>query len=372
MSSITIKAGLDSSGFRAGLDTLKGEARNFRETFQKGIEQGGGLFGSLDKAFGKLATGRLATPIAAIGAALTVARVATDAMSKSWENMASSTERALQNIQAIEATREAVASQRYAGESANRFEAIRQAGIASAAGSAQQAAGEIGDPSTIRGLIKTANTLAGKEGPSATGFYHFLMLAGGRMGIPGMGAGYEAANELYNQRQQRAQETRQQASQAEQLRPYVEFANRSAQRSAQGGLISSEDRLNVAQGRTTAYEAAANKLLVANAQYQDTLKTFGENDPRTLQAKSAALDAFTDYDTSLTQARKFRNDPTIIADSLARLGGGGNVGVFGQGQGELLFEQKRLNQSMSGLTQAVVALNASFSRAATLGNDVQQ
>lgn len=369
MSTVTIKAVFDSSGVRAGLTALKGEANNFRATFNRGIERGGGFFGSLDAALGKLATGRFAGPIAAVGAALAVARVTTEAMSKNWENMASSTERALQNIQAIEATRSAVMGQKYAGEAMNTQQERELASKQGAAAKAAGEAGEFGDPSTFAGRAKTAKELGGG---GITGFYHYLMLTGGALGVPGMGGAYDAANELYNQRQARANETRQAADQAAQLNPFVQYANRSQQRAAQGDLQSAVDRLGVAQGRATNYEASQRKALLAHAQYQDTLRTYSnnENDPRVMQAKAAALDAFTTFDTEATQARRFRNDPTISADSLARLGGGGTVGVFGQGRGELLFEQKRLNSAIAGLTQVMRDLNATVSRGAS--NDVRQ
>jgi hypothetical protein len=369
MANLTIKAGLNSLGFRSGLKEMEAEARNFRAAFKRNIENGGGLFGSIDAALGKLASGRFAGQIAAIGAALGVARVASEAMSKYWDNVAASTDRARQNIEAIQSTRGAVAGQKFQGDAANAELARASAERAGEAAQAAREAGEIADPSTFAGLRKTANTLAGSDGPSMSGFYHFMMLAGGRLGIPGMGKGYEAVNELYNERKQRAQETRNAAEREAQLRPFTEFQNATAQRAGVAAQIAAEDRLGVAQGRTTGFEAAANALLLANQQFEETKRMFGDNDPRTQQARGAALDAFTAYDSEITQARRFRNDPTIAADSLARLGGGGGVNVFGDGRGELLFEQKRLNTSISGLTRVLQTLNVTLSRA-NLGGDV--
>lgn len=369
MPNIIIKTGLNSSGVRSGLRELESEARNFRATFRKNIESGGGLFGSIDAALGKLATGRFAGHIAAIGAALGVARVASEAMSKHWENVAAATDRARQNVEAIQATRDAVTGQRFQGEAASDAQARSAAARADEAAQAAREAGELGDPSTFSGLRKTANALAGSDGPSLKGFYNFMMLAGGRLGIPGMGKAYESANELYNERQQRAQETRQASDREAQLRPFVEFQNATAQRAGVAAQVAAEDRLGVAQGRTTGFEAAANALLLANQQFNETKRMFGDNDPRTQQARAAALDAFTSYDSEITNARRFRNDPTIAADSLARLGGGGGVNVFGDGRGELLFEQKRLNTSISGLTQVMQNLNVTLSRV-NLGGDV--
>lgn len=369
MSSITIKAGLDSGAFRSGLQAMQSEARNFRDTFRKNIEQGGGLFGSFDTALGKLATGRFAAPIAAIGAGLITIRAVAGGLEKHWENIAASTDRARQNIDAIESTRANVASQRYSGDAAvanyERDLRAKEAALRTAMDDAAQFGSQA--PTTNEGRADFARGISGR---GFAGFFDYLRLTASQY-IPGMDGPINEASAEYNRRQEAVQRARQELDAAQQLRPYSDYANRSAQRSAQGGQIASEDRLGMAQGRTTAYEAAANKLLVANAQYQDTLKTFGENDPRTIQAKSSAIDAFAAYDSEITNARRFRNDPTIAADSLARLGGGGGVNVFGDGRGELLFEQKRLNQSISGLTQVMTQLNVTLSRQPASGDVAQ-
>lgn len=367
MSSITIKAGLDSGAFRSGLQAMQSEARNFRDAFRKNIEQGGGLFGSFDAALGKLATGRFAGPIAAIGAGMIAIRAVADGLDKHWQNIAAATDRARQNVEAIEATRAAVSGQRYTGENANEALERDIAAKRAALATAQSEANQVGDPTTMEGRAAFAR---GMNKNSLAGYFDFLRLTASQY-IPGMGKPSDEASAEYNRRQDALQKALQEVTAAEELSPYEQYANRSAQRSAQSAQITAEDKLGMAQGRTTGYEAAANKLLTANAQYQDTLKTFGENDPRTIQAKASALDAFTAYDSELTNARKFRNDPTIAADSLARLGGGGSVNVFGNGQGELLFEQKRLNQSISGLTQVMQTLNVTLSRT-NMGGDVSQ
>jgi hypothetical protein len=368
MSSITIKAGLKSAGFKTGIQEMRNEWKNFRATFDAKIDKGGGFFGSIDAAIGKLSTGRLAAPFAAIGVALVGARIATEAMSKSWENMASATDRALQNVQAIESARASVSGQKYAGDTLTRDQARELGAKRSAASEAAQQA-TYGDTSTFAGRRQTAKAMAGE---GIGGFWQFLKLTGGAMGVPMLSKGYDAANEEYKRQQSTADATRTAANLAADLSPYNQFANRTQQRSGQGDLQSAVDRLGVAQGRVTGYEAAQRKALLANAQYQDALKTYSnnENDPRVMQAKAAALDAFTAFDTEANQARRFRNDPMISADSLARLGGGGSVGVFGQGKGELLFEQKRLNTSIAGLTQEIRNLNVNLSRGA--GGDVRQ
>lgn len=367
MASVTLTSNWDLRQFRTGLQEMKAEGARFRTTFQKGIEGGGGLFGSIDKGLGSLASGRFAAPIAAIGAAMAVARVASEAMGKQFENIANATERAAANLEAIKATRDAVQSAAKSGDALTVAQSIALRGKQSEAASAAADASGIADPSTFAGARTTAKTLGGDS--TLAGLYHFMMISGGRLGIPGMGGAYDAANELYNNRQQRAQDTRNAADTAAQLKPFVDFANETTQRSAQANLIGAEDRLGVAQGRTTGYEAAANQLLMANAQLQSTKALYGENDPRTLAAQSSALSAFTAYDSELTNARKFRNDPTIAADSLARLGGGGGVNVFGDGRGELLFEQKRLTQSTQQLITVMSQLNVTLSRANA--NDVR-
>jgi hypothetical protein len=368
MASVTLTSNWDLRSFRTGLTEMKTEGARFRDSFKKSIEGGGGLFGSIDKGLGTLASGRFAVPIAAIGAALTVAKVATEAMSKQWENIANATERAAANAEAIQATRDAVQSAAKSGDALTAAQEIALKGKQSAAASAAADAAAMADPSTFAGARKMANELNG-GGNSLSGFITFMRISAGRMGVPFFGGDYEAANKLFNDRQQRAQDTRNEAETARQLKPFVDFANQTTQRSAQAGQIAAEDRLNVAQGRTTAYEAAANQLLLANAQFQSTKALFGENDPRTIQAKTAALSAFTAYDTEITQARRFRNDPTIAADSMARLGGGGGVNVFGDGRGELLFEQKRLNQSTQQLIGVMRELNVTLSRRSS--NDIR-
>lgn len=368
MSNITIKAGLNSAGFRSGLKEMEQEAKNFRAAFRKNIENGGGLFGSIDAALGKLSTGRFAGSIAAVGAALGIARVASEAMSKHWENVAAATDRARQNIEAIQATRDAVTGQRFQGDAASEAQARSAAARADEAAQAAREAGEIGDPSTFAGASRAAVALNGGE-RNLSSFFTMLRINAGRFGVPFFGQDYESANQLYNERQQRAQETRQESDRTAQLKPFVEFQNATAQRAGVAAQVAAEDRLGVAQGRTTGFEAAANALLLANQQFNETKRMFGDNDPRTQQARAAALDAFTSYDSEITNARRFRNDPTIAADSLARLGGGGGVNVFGDGRGELLFEQKRLNTTISGLTQVMQNLNVTLSRV-NLGGDV--
>lgn len=366
---VTIKTALDASGFRSGLDAMRAEGARFRDQFRKTIEQGGGLFSAVDRGLGTLASGRFAAPLAAIGAGMAAIRGIADGLAKQWENIAAATGRARDNLAAISSTRDAVAAQARAGDSATAYERMRSRFQASEAAQAAGEAAEIADPSTFRGAAQTATALNnGVRGLAAA--VTFLRISAGRFGVPFFGEDYESANQLYNDRQQRAQQTRQQAEQTEKLRPYVEFANRTEQRAGQAAQIAAEDRLGVAQGRTMAYEAAANALLLANQQYEDTRRTYPDEDPRTQQARAAALDAFATYDRELTTARRFRNDPTIVADSLARLGGGGGVGVFGDGRGELLFEQKRLNQSIAGLTQVMQSLQVTLSRA-NLGGDVQ-
>lgn len=364
MATVTLSSNWDLRGFRTGLTEMKSEATRFRDSFKKGIEDGGGFFGSLDKAFGKLATGRLAVPFAAVGAALTVAKVATEGMAKQWENMAASTERALQNIQAIESTRSAVMDAARQGDSLTAAQRIQQRGLDSAARSAATEAGALGDPSTAAGRRRMAEELSG--GSTLLRLWHQGVLTAGAFTPVGSGA-YDAANELYNQRQQRAQETRQEADRAAQLRPFVEFQNRSTQRAGISSVESAQERIAVAQGRFTGYEAASRALLRANTELQDARRTFGENDPRTQAAQAAALDAFGAYDRELTTSRRFRNDPTIAADSLARIGGGGNVTVFGNGRGELLYSQDRLTKSIEALTPVVRELGVAFSRTSSAG-----
>lgn len=366
--SVTIKAGLDGSRFTAGLRALTAEGRNFRETFKKNLESGGGLFGSFDAALGKLAGGRFAAPIAAIGAGLAVVRGVAGALERHWENIAASTERARQNVEAMNATRDAVAGQARAGDSANAYEAIRARGLRSEAEQAAREGAELGDPTTFAGASRTAVALNNGE-RNFSAFVTMLRINAGRFGVPFFGKDFEAANQLYNERQQRAQETRHEADRAEQLRPYVELANRTEQRSGQAAVTAAQDRLDVAQGRKTAYEAAANAFLFASKQYEDLRGTLkNDDDPRVQSARAGVLNAFAAYDSELTQARRFRNDPTIAADSLTRLGGGGGVNVFGDGRGELLFEQKRMTQSMQQIVQIAQRIEAAFSRSA--GGDV--
>lgn len=359
--SVTIKAIFDGSNVRAGMQALASEGRVFRDTFKKNIESGGGLFGSIDSALGKLAGGRFAAPIAAVGASLVVMRGVLGGMVRQWENMDAASARMRENVEAISATRDAVASASRAGDSANVYEAMRARMLRATAEDAARQGAELGDPSTFRGAARTATALNnGERGMGAA--ITFLRLTAGRFDIPFFGDDYAAANQLYQDRQQTVYKTRQEADRAQQLRPFVEFANRTDQRSAQATLVAAEDRLGMVQGRTTAFEAAANRLLFANAQYEDTAKLYGAEDPRTLSARASALDAFASYDAELSTARRFRNDPTIAADSLARLGGGGSVNVFGDGRGELLFEQKRLNQSAQGLIKEIQALNVTLSK----------
>jgi len=85
---------------------------------------------------------------------------------------------------------------------------------------------------------------------------------------------------------------------------------------------------------------------------------------RDARAKAGVLSAFAAYDDALVAARRYRNDPLIAAASLARLGGGGGVNVFGQGQGELLFEQKRMNASMQSVVEILRRLEVRYSRGA--------
>lgn len=363
MATVTLSSNWDLRGFRTGLSEMKSEATRFRDSFKKGIEDGGGFFGSIDKALGKLSTGRLAVPFAAVGAALTVAKVASEGMAKQWENMAAATERALQNIQAIESTRSAVTDARFQGDALTRAQGLEQRGRENAASAAATEAAALGDPSTAEGRKRFAKELGGN---GLMGLYHYLTLTAGAYSPIGSGA-YDAANELYNQRQQRAQETRQSADRAAQLQPFVEFQNRSAQNAANSAYWSARERIDVAQGRTTGYEAASYALFRAHDQYQNTLRMFGERDPRTVQAQASALDAFAAYDREFTQTRRFRNDPTISADSLARIGGGGNVTVFGNGRGELLYSQDRLTKSIEALTPVVRELGVVFSRTSSAG-----
>lgn len=360
MASVTLTSNWDLRSFRSGLTEMQAEGSRFRDTFRKGIENGGGLFGSIDRALGSLASGRFAGPLAAVGAAMTVARVASEAMSKQWENIAAATDRAATNVEAIKATRDAVQNAGKSGDALTTAQAISLKGLQSEAASAAADASKIGDPSTLKGAAKTALELNGGNGLSAV--ITFMRMTAGRMNLPFFGQDYDSANKLFNNSQQRAQDTRNAVSVATQLQPYQVYANETAQRSAQAGQTGARDRLDVAQGRKTSYEAAAAQLLLANAQFQSAKTTFGENDPRTLNAQSAALSAFTTYDNELTQARRFRNDPTIAADSLARLGGGGGVNVFGDGQGQLLFEQKRLTQSTQQLITVMSQLNVTLSR----------
>lgn len=357
--SVTIKTVLDGSGVRAGLQALASEGRTFRDTFKKNIESGGGLFGSIDSALGKLAGGRFAAPVAAIGAGLVIIQGLAGGIEKHWENIAESTERARQNIDAIESTRSAVSGQRFSGESANAALARDIAGKRAAAQAYAADAALAPDPTEVEGRAKFARNMSGT---GFAGFWDFLRLTASQY-IPGMGKPMDEASAEYNARQDRMRASAQDLAKAEQLRPYVEFANRTEQRGGQSALIAAEDRLGVSQGRITGFEAAANKLLFASAQYQDALRTYGsESDPRVQSARASALEAFTTYDAELSTARRFRNDPTIAADSLARLGGGGGVNIFGDGRGELLFEQKRLNQSTLALTKEIQALNVTLSK----------
>jgi hypothetical protein len=366
---VTIKTALNADGFRAGLDSMRAEGARFRDSFRRTIEQGGGLFGAIDRGLGVLSSGRFAGPLAAIGAGMTALRGISDGLAKNWENIAAATDRARQNVEAIQTTREAVTGQRFAGDAATAATARDAAARAAEAAQAAREAGELGDPTTFRGASQTAVALNGGE-RNLSSFITMLRINAGRFGVPFFGQDFEAANDLFTERQQRAQQTRQEVDRTAQLRPFEEFRQRAEQRSGTAAQVAAEDRLGVAQGRTTGFEAAANALLLATQQFEDTRATFGENDPRTQQARAAATDAFTAYDNEITNARRFRNDPTIIADSLARLGGGGGVGVFGDGRGELLFEQKRLNQSISGLTQAMQTLNVTLSRTNLGGGDV--
>ncbi len=363
MANVTLSSNWDLRSFRSGISEMKAEVGRFNETFKKGIESGGGLFGSIDKAFGKLATGRLAAPMAAVGAAMTVAKVASEGISKYWDNVASATERALQNIQAIESTRAAVLDASRSGDALTEAQRIQQRGRQGAAASAAAEAAAIGDPSTDAGRKRLSKELGGG---GLSGFYHYLTLTAGAYGIV-FGGAYDAANQLYQQRQQRAQETRQEADRAEQLRPFVEYQNRSQQNAADSAYWSARERIDVAQGRTTSYEAASYAFLRAHNQYQNTRDAFGDEDTRTIQAKASVLDAFGSYDREITQARRYRNDPTISADSLARIGGGGGVNVFGNGRGELVFSQDRLTKSIEQLTPAVRDLGQTLSRTASTG-----
>lgn len=154
MANITIKAGLNSTGFRSGLKEMESEARKFRDAFRKNIENGGGLFGSIDAALGKLATGRFAGPIAAIGAAMFAAREASDYINKRWENIAAATDRARQNVEAIQATRGAVAGQRFQGDAATAAQARSAAARADEAAQAAREAGALGDPNTFSGASR--------------------------------------------------------------------------------------------------------------------------------------------------------------------------------------------------------------------------
>jgi hypothetical protein len=358
---VSIKTTLDATGFRQGLDNMRAEGARFRDSFRRTIEQGGGLFGAVDRGLGVLASGRFAAPLAAVSAAMTALRGISEGLSRNWENIAAATDRARQNVEAIQSTREAVAAQRFAGDAATAAAARTATFRAEEAAQAAREASEVGDPTTFAGASRTAVALSGGE-RSLSAFVTMLRINAGRFGVPFFGQDFESANELFNERQQRAQQARQDNNRTAELRPFTEFANRTAQRGAQAAQIGAEDRLGVAQGRTMPFEAAANAFLLASQQFEDTRRTFGDADPRTLQARAAATDAFTAYDNELTGARRFRNDPTIVADSLARLGGGGGVGVFGDGRGELLFEQKRLNQSIAGLTQAMQSLTLTLSR----------
>jgi hypothetical protein len=207
------------------------------------------------------------------------------------------------------------------------------------------------------------------SGTGLRGFIDFLRLTASQY-LPGMGGSIDEASAEYNRRQDAVAKARQDLLRAQTMRPFEQFRQRTEQRTAETAETAAGDRLAVAQGRATPFEAAGRALIAATKQLEDTRRTFGADDPRTLTARASALDAFTAYDSEVTRARRFRNDPTIVADSLARLGGGGGVGVFGDGRGELLFEQKRLNTSIASLTKAMQTLTVALSRT-NVGGDVE-
>lgn len=399
MANITIKAGLNSAGFRSGLKQMEAEANNFRAAFRKNIENGGGLFGSIDAALGKLASGRFAAPLAIMGAAVSAINGQVQRLNAQWENFGRATNRAQQNLEAIKSLHEQIAGQRFAGDRAST-EAERAARAANTEMYDKTAtAAAMKDPTTISGAFSNEIKRSGREGAGWRTLDALALLTGasfvrsglskiglaeesknplflgattviGSAGVPIASNYFDAQNELFNEQKSAADRARTEAIRRGEMLPFEQFAYRTAQRAGDSAQMAAEDRLGMAQGRTMGFEAAAKALILANQQYEDARRTIkNDNDPRVQQARGAALDAFTAYDSEITQARRFRNDPTIAADSLARLGGGGGVNVFGDGRGELLFEQKRLNTSISGLTRVMQTLNVTLSRT-NLGGDV--
>lgn len=356
MSKIVIDTAVNSTGFKAGLDSMRQEASRFKQTFTQGMNEGKGFFGSLDKSIGKLATGPLGGLIASIGAGMLIAGKAVDMVARHFDVLTGNLARAKNEMQGYADLNKKVAAQQYQGSSANQ---ILQSDVEEKALKAKQDTEQenrYGDPTTLAGAIKNYRARGmGAIAAAAQGMRTFLDTDGSQ------------AEELafYNEKKDTASKSRLAAAEARRLFKFQEFDNKMVQYNAEQGYQGKLDQALVKGGYLTDFDAQEQNIYRAKSRYAATQKMYGDTDPRTIAARGEIVDSVSSYTQLVAESGRYRNDPVIAADSLARLGGGGGVNAFGDGRGELLSETKRIASGIERVVTAIKDLKLGYTPATT-------
>jgi hypothetical protein len=344
MARVGIKTFLDATGFRSGLNTLKAEGERFRAQFRRGIESGGGLFGAVNQGLGSLASGRLAAPIAAVGAALIVARAASQQIANYWESVAESTRRAARDAESIRQSADAQVSSRVAGESANRDLERRLAAARAEEEDLNRNARNLKDPRSILNVVENVQRL-NPDGSAASKTLDALRLIAGSFGI---GSAQEDATQEFDRQEDARQAARERRRNLEAQVQRQRFDNSQVQVTAEDTREQARDRRRVTRGELLESEATAAQL-EREKRRLDAMRAFFNDDtnPAVIQQEAKVVQTAGQLEQQVMQQQRFRNDPMISADDLTRVGGGGGVGVFGDGQGQMLVETRRTHDMIA-------------------------
>lgn len=341
---IIIDTALNSTGFKAGLDSMRQEAGRFRQTFSDSLDKGGGLFGSLDKAAGKLASGPLARMAAGIGAAMVVAGKAVSMVEAHFDNLNTGIARTKSEMEGMAGIYQKVAAQRFQGGAANTILESEVKDKEWRAKDAESQADKLGDPTTLSGAIKTYRNRGHSAATSALmGFRTFSDSDNSQAD----------ALKLYNEKKDAASKARQEAAEANQMYRFQRFGNSMTQFNAEQGYEGKTDQARVKSGGMADFEAQEKEVYRAKKRFDATSKMYGDSDPRTIASRGEMVDATSSFQQMVEGRGRNRNDAVISADSLSRLGGGGGVNAFGDGKGELLSETKRVTAAIERVVKAI-------------------
>lgn len=401
MSNLTIRTGLDASGFKTGLQQMLAEGEKFKATFAKAIGRGQGISGAADSAVQSLSSGRFAAPLAAVTAGL---NVVLGYVQERWEAIAKQSERTARNAEQTAAAMRTTGDFKFQGEARVRELERRNREANTTEQDFQTRPVVLEDPSTMKGRARNVVALNGGVNFTAAKDFVQTSLSAIFSGMPmvtqltGLGGSYNAQKDAYNKQEEERQAAKGARMQSDAETPQLILEARLAQQDAESLRRAAQDRQAVAMGGLRmpdgepgkagaageagepgqpgkpgepgkagaveirvpgmlALEAAANRVEDAVKRQRVISETIKDpRDPRRIAAETATAEAQTNFQNEVLRSQSRRNDPVIVGDQLARVGGGGNVGVFGDGTGQIITEARRTTEAVGRVEAAIKTL----------------